>query len=242
MTTPPSAGPCEPWATWEQVTGCSPVDLADVDVDVQALTLEMATAMLYDLTRQRYPGICEVTRVVCPPCRCGSLRNCCCGPRHVIDLGSEYPVTEVSEVVIDGVALDPADYRVDDWRWLVKLSTGPWPTGMKPETNGDTYRIEVTWSFGVEPPAGAQRAAALYAAYIAMTCDPAACRTPDGAVTLVREGVTYQLKDPAEALKDGKTGIYLVDFWVAVTNGAMQAAPAFVDPAARRRVHAVDTG
>lgn len=56
--------------------------------------------------------------------QCGD--NCGCGYTPSVDLPG--PVAGIEQVVIDGQILDPAAYRVDNWRYLVRTDGGDWPT------------------------------------------------------------------------------------------------------------------
>lgn len=53
-------------------------------------------------------------------CRCNRSERCGCGSVPEITLGA-FPVVAVDRVLIDGSELDPSFYRVDDFRFLVRL-------------------------------------------------------------------------------------------------------------------------
>lgn len=145
----PRQGPCAPWATSADV--CSPCDQYSFDVALLDDALVMASGLLYMWSGRQFPGLCEdtvrpctrarvptsytfygdqdnTTRVVCS---CRSADRCSCSTLPQIRLSS-WPLSEVTQVKVDGVVLAPARYRIDDHRWLVRLDdadgTNPgWP-------------------------------------------------------------------------------------------------------------------
>lgn len=52
--------------------------------------------------------------------------SCSCTILHQVEL--PYPVADILEVKVDGQVLVTGAYRVDDWRHLVRLDGGDWPT------------------------------------------------------------------------------------------------------------------
>ena len=64
------------------------------------------------------------------------------------------PVDTIIEVTIDGLVVDPANYRVDNFQWLVAENGFQWP--QCPDMNvssGMVGSFEVTYGKGVEVPA-----------------------------------------------------------------------------------------
>jgi hypothetical protein len=138
-------------------------------------------------------------------------------------------VVEVTEVKVDGVVLDPAEYFVDDLRRLVRRP-GPvgqpakaWPCCQRndlDDTEAGTW--SVTYKWGTPPPPMGVRAAAVLGCELAMACDPEfedKCRLPKRVTSIIREGVTI-IMAPSDFLdpKTGKIGIYEVDLFIRSYN------------------------
>lgn len=129
------------------------------------------------------------------------------------------PVGRIDEVKVDGVALDAADYRLDNGYLLVWMGEGdaPWPTNQdvtKPDTEEGTF--SVTYLNAHEVDSGGAYAAAVLATEFAKACNGGKCRLPAGVTTIARQGVTMQIA--SGAFPDGLTGIREVDAWVALWN------------------------
>lgn len=233
---------CAPWAEPGDV--CAPCN--DYEFDTEDLTdwLQIASDALYELTRRRWPGECTRTirpcarsRCVCPP---DPYRpSCGCRRLDQVDLQPHGQVTGVVSVMVDGVALDPARYRVDEGRWLVWLRADPndatgWPVHQRLDlatTEPDTW--QVTYTYGEQPPLGGLKAAAELGCQLALSCHPdstvaSRCRLPKATTNLSRQGVTIARPNPAALFPGGATGLQTVDFWVATVNLGSQRRPATV--------------
>lgn len=225
---------CTPWATEADL--CSPCnDYANVEVLAGDL-LQAASDVLFELSGRQFNGVCDAT--IRPERRCVHVpravslpvprrSSCGCGcPGWRFDL-PDYPVNAITEVTVDGVVVDPARYRLDGNRQLVRLAdadgTNPgWPTGQRIDlaaTEVDTWSISYSW--GREPPPMGVKAAAVLACELALSCDPETadqCRLPKNATSVSREGVSIVLS-PSDFLdKDGKTGLYEVDLFLRSYN------------------------
>lgn len=130
------------------------------------------------------------------------------------------PVQNVESVIIDGVELDPAAYRVDYRTLLIRQDGEPWPSEqdlLKPLTETGTWAV--TYTRGIPVPDGGQVAAGILACelYKAAIADPT-CGLPSRVRTVARQGVTVGILDSFEGLDEGKTGIWAVDSWIASVN------------------------
>ena len=76
----------------------------------------------------------------------------------------------------------------------------------------------MTAQFGEEPPEGAALAMGELACEIARAAAGQDCRLPAGVQQLVRQGVTISYPDVGELFEKGRTGLYLVDMFVATWN------------------------
>ena len=148
-----SIGTCSSWATTADV--CSPCTAETADLNAW---MQVASDLLFELSGQRFPGICTDTVRPCAQnchddsaryygdlvetsltswswfgtCGCGG-DACGCTTLSELTL-TGWPLVSIEEVLIDGAILDPSRYRIDDWRRLVRLrddgsiSPDAWPT------------------------------------------------------------------------------------------------------------------
>lgn len=218
----PQHMPCTPWT--EPVRLCCD-DVEDVSVpcapgeDVPAEykwtdeeLIKMASSILFERTGRRFPGECEVSLRPCNPCRsCGHG----CGCRYeFIPLAGVYPVIEVSEVIIDGVVVPPANYRVDEYTRLVRTDGEHWPRWQ--DLNADladtTERtFGITYKIGRAVPESLQYAAALLTCELKRACNGQGCRLPDRVRSVVRDGVSYDIVNPEDMANGGSFGVPLID-------------------------------
>lgn len=233
----PCVSACSPWATTEDL--CSPCDDYAIDLDAMDRWLAVASDVLYELSGERFPGSCALTVRPCAQryewpngCRCSRLDSCACRQVSSISLGV-YPLTRVDEVLLDGSPLPPSSYRVDDFRWLVRLDGESWPCCQRldlPSTETDTF--QVTMTYGVGPPISGVLAAADLACELYKSCQPEQfknCRLPPRVTDISRQGVSMSVA-PAlgRALQDGFTGIDSVDLFLKAYNPARIARKATV--------------
>lgn len=220
---------CEDWATYTP--------------ELQAQATAYATLVLWAATGRQY-GLC--TRIVRPCGRqCdgngsgmywdagtwipyifnGVWRNCACGmglcscaARCQIYLPG--PVASVSQVLVDGVIIDPATYRVDDNVWLTRIgSANCWPLRQNydlPTTQVDT--MQVTYARGTPIPTALLAAAGTLACEYAKACLGAACRLPSRVASVARQGVSVTMVDVDTLLRANLTGIAEVDQVIASLN------------------------
>lgn len=147
---------------------------------------------------------------------CGTCGDTCgCGSTQALRLPG--PIASVGEVQIDGTVLDPAAYRVDNGRFLVRQDGDLWPTCQdmnlvlgQPDTWG------VTYTKGYAVPKGGQVAAGLLANELAKAaCNDKTCGLPRRVQSITRQGVTVAVLDAFDDIDEGHTGIWLIDSWVA---------------------------
>lgn len=220
-------GACTPWITAadvERLTGCS-------EVAEDEPLIQVAADVLYKLSGERFPGVCSQTVNPGVYCHCDTPHaGCCDGVRHLV-LGAT-PVREILAVRLDGVTLDPSEYRAHGSR-LYRLpdSNGHrqvWPCCRRPDQVPDE-RIEVEFTYGEQPPPAGVLAAATLACELIRAKeadgDDNQCRLPQRVQTITRQGVTMALLDPMSFLENGRTGIYEVDLFLS----------AYVDSGGARR-------
>lgn len=238
--TSPAVSTCAPWATLDDVPDGECKDRGEL------LTpwLQIASDVLWSLSGRQYAGVCEAT--FRPFVECSSTPRSllstrdgfgCCDAHRSIDLGV-YPIVAVTAVKVDGVTLDADEYRVDDWRYLVRLGGRSWPRRQRMQ---DADTEDGTWSVTIQygsppPPLGVQAAIALGCELAASAADDGGeCRLPERVTSVSRQGVTAVILDPMDFLTDGRTGIYEVDLFLTATNpGRLQRPPAVLTPASMR--------
>lgn len=243
----PRIGACSAWATADDL--CEPcLTGGPTPTDDQ---LQMASDILFELSGHRFPGVCEDVVRPCgrslsndgpmsysdvgsvsyagwgrfalgDSCGCGNGRSCGCNRPSEITLGG-WPVVGVSQVKVDGAIVAPSLYRVDDYRYLVRLpaadgSNPGWPCCQDvslASTEEDTF--EVSYTYGVAPPAAGVMAAAAFACEIALACTGGdGCRLPRRVTQVVRQGVTMAtILDPFDFLDNGRTGVYEADLFLS---------------------------
>lgn len=176
--------------------------------------------------------------------RTGDGQRCGCGAEEQIVLAG-YPVLEVTEVKIDGDVVDPSTYRLDEKRKLLRLDDpGPpvvkrrWPACQNmtlPDTEPGTWSVTYRWGGG-PPPLGRMAACAL-ARELWKACAPdQACSLPTSVVKVVRQGTTYERTTAfARALRQGSSGIPLLDTFLATVNPSGQRRAPLVWSPDRRR-------
>lgn len=249
----PCQNACSQWAEVADVgPPCSdygfPSDLLDD-------ALAIASDLLFELSGRRFPGSCRdvvrpCSRSIYEPndyyvggpylsvgqvggrtwggwCSCNRRQQQCgCSRLSELSLGAG-PVSSIIEVKLDGAVLDPSRYRIDDFRWLVRLAdedgTNPgWPCCQRLDLDsGEADTFEVTFTYGTPPPPAGVWAAATLGCQLALAMNPdtaAKCKLPKRVLSMTRNGMTLQMLDPQTFLEKGKTGIYEVDLFLAAYN------------------------
>lgn len=241
-----TSGPCTRWAEVDDLIGECKTNISDVDLMEQ--WLDVASSLLFQLSGRQFPGECEMVVRPCSQwgnphlgipdwriggidslwfegfCSCNRSDTCGCNSYPQIDLGSN-TVSEVTEVKVDGVVVSPDLYRLDGYRYLVRLNdpdgTNPgWPCCqdlLLPSSEPDTF--EVSYTRGKAPPAPLKMAAAVWACefYKAGTGD-SKCRLPQRVQSITRQGMSMVVLDPLSFLDQGKTGIPEVDYALSAYN------------------------
>lgn len=155
--------------------------------------------------------------------RCGACGQVACScDLGCADLVLPGPVASVTEVAINGEALPPGTYRVDQHRHLVRTDGGCWPPCQDLTADADADgAFVVRYVRGAPVPTGGQVAAGRLAIELAKAaCDDGTCALPRRVQTITRQGVTIGLLDSFEDVDKGRTGIWLIDSWVAAANAA----------------------
>lgn len=244
----PGVGPCDLWDLSLPCLddagilsgGCDSGEPVDAAI-VTSASLS-ASEMLWALTGRQF-GTCTATvrpcRQGCLPCdlpwpatgpwpaliggrwfnvACGCSDRCSCKGSALAQVRLPNPVCEITEVMVDGVVLDPSSYLVLDYNTLVRTD-GSWPLCNDmtlPDTEEGTWSVTLTWGVAV-PQLVLDAAAEIACEFIkARTGQP--CKLPQRVTTLSRQGVTMSFADPQDFFKDGRTGFYLADMAIRTFN------------------------
>lgn len=164
------------------------------------------------------PALTPRARSSADPFICGGCGSsaCSCGSPYAVSIPG--PVDSIVEVRLDGEVLDPAAYRVDGHRWLVRLDGEPWPAtqDLLAEEGPGTGSFAVDYLRGLEVPTGGQIAAGLLANELwKAACGAADCALPQRVQTVTRQGVSVAVLDAFEDVAEGRTGIWAIDSWIA---------------------------
>lgn len=217
----------------------------EMSSDVHEAAKDYASMVLWAATGRQY-GLCEVTVRPCGMrrrqdgfgefwgydwsggtwipyifngtwfnCGCG-MGRCSCDPRCQVRLMG--PVDGVLDVSIGGVTVDPSAYRVDDNHWLVRTDGDCWPRCPDMSTDDGAEVFTVTYLRGQPVPRALLRAASELACEWGKGCTGGNCRLSPRVQSLVRNGITIDMVDPAELLDSGLTGIATVDTIIIALN------------------------
>lgn len=163
------------------------------------------------------------TNVSCP-CPSGG-----CSCVDLCEIPLPYPVCSVEEVLINGLIVDPATYRVDEFQRLVRVTQSPpvsgincWPTCndlTKPPTEEGTWQVTVV--YGRPVPELVKIAAAEFACELIKSCMGRPCALPRNVTAVTRQGITEVFPDPNQFLSNGYTGLFLTDLAIRTYNPRM---------------------
>lgn len=151
---------------------------------------------------------------------CGSCDDGCSCTR-VSDVMLPGPVHAIGLVKVDGVVLaNGVDFRLDDYRRLVRLGGHEWPLCNDlnlADTEVGTW--SVTFSQGEPVPELGRIAVGVLATELAkmLICD-SSCALPKPVQSLSRQGVNITFLDPNEVFATGRTGLYVPDIFISTYN------------------------
>jgi hypothetical protein len=240
-------GPCEPWdAVWPG--GECDVRLLTGAAAVTGAALEAASEILYQLTAQRF-GLCRVTLRPCrQSCSatfpwhqwweygtypqpywwsgtwynlaCGSCPNDSCSCVALEETTLPGPVYDIIEVKVDGVALiKNVDYRIDDYRKLVRLGGQLWPFCQNmnlADTEVDTWAVTV--DYGEVVPTLGNIAVGELAAEIVKYLLCLDCALPQGVVDISRQGISMSIARVSDLFNTGFIQLRMCDLFIKTAN------------------------
>lgn len=235
-------GPCENWPVYWTC------DVSTYSPELTGYAVSAATRILWSLSGRRFGLCTTTLRPCAEDCRTGGdypffgswewqtgyampawdayrlpycsgscSGGCSCSDLSEIRLPS--PVDSIVEVKMDGTSMVTGSYRLDNNRLLVRTDGSRWPRcnnlGLRDDQPG-TW--SVTARYGEDVPDSGRLAMGELACEIAKAGSGVDCRLPASVSQLVRQGVTISLPDWSQALSHGRTGLRLVDLFLAAEN------------------------
>lgn len=157
---------------------------------------------------------------------CGCVGDCGCAVSGAEVLRLPGAHGSVDEVKVDGQTVDPGKYRVAYGNLLVRTDGGVWPAVQDLlVADSEVGTFSVAYTRGSEVPHGGKIAAGVLACELAKAaCGDSDCQLPQRVQTITRQGVTVGFQDNFEDLKEGHTGVWMVDSWVASVNAPTPVA------------------
>ncbi len=186
--------------------------------------VDSASWILWKLTGEKYAGPARVTEWYGT-----DLRRCpqsCLNEavlRSLLDYSADdrsssflrlrrKPVHEIHEVIMNDRVLDPTEYAIANGGYIRFRS---W-TGLCWDLESG---ITVDYTYGAHVPAAGREAAISFSEEIFKSIDGTeGCQLPSGATSVSRQGIDIELVDTASYVRDGKTGIALVDLFIQAAN------------------------
>jgi len=239
----PTVGPCEDWTSPAEIIACNCSGLDPVaDAAVLAAAVAHSSQTLFGLSGRQYPGACLEDFYPClggnggcggaswgtrdwwwssyptiPVRVAGQWQNIgSCDDRCKAEcVKLPGPIVSVEAVIIDGVVLDPAAYRVRGFRRLCRVDGGKWPCTQDFSVGG-TWHVQYTRGKPIEPNMR-WYASMLGCEFAKAACGGESC-LPSNVVSVVRDGVSIDF-EKAEALFDRQAiGMELIDQWLKTVN------------------------
>lgn len=214
------------------VTGAELTCAATATDPQKAEAAQIASELLYLLSGRQFDTRATVVRPnrYMPECGCVPAACGCCTNELV--LGG--PVVAVTEVKVDGAVVDASGYQLFDQRRLVRLGGATWPCCQdltRPTSAVGTFSVSYSWGKPSAEWTAAKAAARELGCELAKAAAGVACNLPKRTVSVSRQGVSFSMPDLMEFLKDGRTGIYLVDLFLSAVNpGGIARRATIVSP------------
>lgn len=249
MAAPPSTIPCSPWTTEAEIRACCSGLRVEFTGDQLDAVINFVSALLFRLSGRKYTGACSQIIWPCSAGNggCGSGEYGtnwwahtsggslpsypypgdggwynfwpCAGACHLERVKLPNVINTIDEIIIDGEILDPTAYKIEAYKWLVRVDGGKWPCSNNLAGEpGDEGVWTVEYTYGQPIPADARYVASIFACEMAKArCGADNC-LPERLKTITRQGVSMSFADPLDFLEQGQTGIYEVDAWLRSVN------------------------
>lgn len=215
---------CQPFITADDVLdascGCD-LDAVD-DADLIELMIDQASDILSLVTGGVVSGICTVT--VRPVNLCHDpYIDSMYPPRDwrrqfggINTIPLRGPNTDIVEVVVDGVVLNPSEYGLLDNQYLYRKA-GCWPQRndlTSPATQTNTF--EITYRFGREPDKLTRMACIELACELLKDVKGKASSLPRGVTSASIQGASISVRNRADALRSGDEQIPVVARFMSI--------------------------
>lgn len=200
-----------PACGWEPI-GCDDcAAYTGLDPEVQAEVDAWAVNRLWEWTNQRF-GPCDVTFQSNSPACCDLMRLVRCRTNEIVLPG---PIAEPVLITIDGDEVDISEFQVEDYAYLVRL-----------DGTGFGREWEITYLKGEPVPSGGGLVAGILACeYAKSLCGDETCQLPKRVSSITRQGITMAMLDNFTNLKEGFTGIWIIDDWVMTHQTNLRLGP-----------------
>lgn len=131
-----------------------------------------------------------------------------------------FPIQDVSDITIDGVALAAGSWLIVDDRWIVRRDGKAWPLWQRLDRPaGEANTWSVTYSYGPPtPPAGLLALQVLVCELGLGWKGDKSCRLPKRLTQITREGLSAVVLDPFKFLDKGQFGVYEIDTFINMAN------------------------
>lgn len=187
------------------------------DASLMADAIQVASNILYRLVGFQYVGVRDVSiRVASEYVKEFGT---------VIDFG--VTVNSVASITVDGDLVPSSAYRVDNARLVRRIDGFTWPSDwtVNEGLNRSYDEFLFVGNVGDAPPVEGRYAAALLAAEIYKSYRGKPCRLPDRVQTYTRQGVSATVINPIDFLDGWRTGLNMVDMFLATHNPGKRRAP-----------------
>lgn len=160
--------------------------------------------------------------------------SCSCEPDTTRTIALPGAVDSIVSIYIDGALLPESAYTLRDGI-LYRIDGGVWPacnSDLDDPRKPDSSAWEVTYRRGYPVPPGGDMATYRLACELAKAaCGDNSCELPSRVKSITRQGVSMDLMETTFAeMQDGRTGIWLIDSWVAAVTVPVSARPRVVSP------------
>ena len=223
-----------PYVTPEEFTAhksrCKAARDEDPDDELIIDAITDASLIVYYLTGRQFngTGTTTVTPYLCP--------GGCAPTRLTFGL---WPVTDIIAVRENGVDQDPTDYHIDEYRYMVKNDGTAFPyyanwyaaAGDPDDDSEHGYVFEVTVEHGLPAPGLIKRAVTALACYMYVNdadSDCEDCEYSEFVSNISRTGVSLDMDNIMDLIRNKSTGIYAVELARQVFNPTGMQSPSFV--------------
>lgn len=226
------------------------IDITTYEPDVVALAEQYAVASLRMLTLNRVGGAPKTVMPAGRTCTSPLMKrdmfypapyfpssaalkscNCAlfCGCANVSAVMLTAPITDIYEVKVDGVVLDPASYHVENGDKLIRDDGKAWPA-----CGGKDFTVTYLNSHAVDAMGAYAAGVLAYEFLKLLTQDKTKCRLPSSVTNVQRQGLTFEITRGMFA--NGVTGIPEVDTFIMLWNPhGLKTKPAVYSPDVRRQ-------